>query len=255
AELPFARVLTLAGRRGRGRLRLEHRSQWVEIWVAEKQVVGLSSAYLPGASFGEMLVKKDRISRYALEAAQQEMDVGRRLGEWLISQSLLDQAELEELLAEHVLEKTTVAFSWRWYDGSWSYWPQEGPDNAQVLADLDLREAVFAGIGRHYDLDRLEMIFSKRERLRRALIPTTPYLDDLPVAARRLLRAADGRSSAISVRLRAGMEVRRYYQTLYALLVLDLIRFGDPVQGEELQRLLNEELFHEGDHRIEDSRK
>ncbi len=232
-DLPFARVLALAGRRGRGRLHLDRQGQWIDIWLADRRIVGLSSAYLPGSSLGEMLVRRSRLSPHALAEAQHLMPPTQRLGDWLREQGLLTPDELEAELQLHVMEKLTVAFSWRWHDGTWNYLAGETADASQIACDVELRHVVFDGIRDYYDLDRLEMIFSKRDRLRRAVIPTTPYFADLPVAARRLLRSADGRTNAIKVRLQTGMEVRRFYQVLYALWVLDLVRFGDPVRPGE----------------------
>jgi len=233
SDLPFARVLALAGRRGRGRLHVDRHGQWIDIWFDGKRVVGLATAYLLGSSLGEMLVRRNRLSPHALADAQRDLAAGRRLGDWLLDQSLLTADELEAELQRHVMEKLTIAFSWRWYDGTWRYFVGETKESAQVTCDVDLRQVVFAGIADYYDRDRLEMIFTKRDRLRRALIPTSPYFEELPVAARRLMRAADGRASAVKARLRAGMEVRRFYQVLYALWVLDLVRFGDPVKPED----------------------
>ncbi len=255
ADLPFARVLALAGRRGRGRLHLDRLGQWIDIWFNERRIVGLASAYLPGSSLGEMLVRRNRLSPHALAEAQTHLSPERRLGDWLLEQGLLVADELETELQHHVMEKLTLAFSWRWYDGQWQYSADEATGPAQLVCDVDLRQVVFAGIGDYYDRDRLEMIFSKRDRVRRAVIPTMPFFAELPVAARRLLRAADGRSSAVSVRLRTGMEVRRFYQVLYALWVLDVVRFGDPVKPNEADGEPAEEIFLDPEENIGSQRR
>jgi len=250
SEVPFARVLVLAGRRGCGRLRIERPGQWMEIWMEKTCIGAISSSYLPGNSLGELLVKNDVLSRYAVREGMSRLQPGQRLGRWLVENGLLTEDELNGELQKHVLDKLSVAFSWRWYEGLWSYIPNDQANGAQLRCEVDLRNLIFEGIGRYYDRDRLEMIFSKRERLRRALIPMTPHIDDLPVAARRLLKSADGRSSSVTVRERSGMEVRRFYQTLYALWVLDLARFGDPVKGEDPRRLRDEEIFLDHDETI-----
>jgi len=251
AELPFARVLALATRRGKGRLRVLLRDQWLDIHIDHTHITGLSSSYLPGNSLGELLVRNNRLSPYALAEWCENIDSNQRLGEWLVEKGLINEDELAREILQHVMEKLTVAFSWRWYNAQWKYRAGVGHEGMQLACDIDVRRVIFEGIHQYYDRERLEMIFSKRERLRREMIPTTPHIDDLPVVARRVMEAADGRSSAVRVRQRAGMEVRRFYQTLYAVWVLDLVRFGDPIEDEEVERLVEEETFREAEPRSE----
>jgi CheY-like chemotaxis protein len=228
SDLPFARVLVLAGRRGAGRLCVQRGEQWLRIWVSGEVIEGLASSYISDSSLGQLLVQQGRISRYTLAEAQAAIAAGTRLGEWLCQGGFLSSDELNEQLQRQMLEKLTALFSWRWYDAEWRYERLAEFTGAHVRSHIPVKKITFDGIARYYDRDRLEMIFSKRERLRRPIIPTRPFYDDLPVAARRLLNAADGLSSPVQVRARAGMELLRFYQTLYSLWVLDLVRFGEP---------------------------
>jgi CheY-like chemotaxis protein len=243
AELPFARLLVLAGRRKAGSLLVQRNDQWLRIWLEGETIVGVASSYISGTSLGRMLVLGGRIDGVTLSEAQVAIDEGRRLGEWLIENNLLEQAELEDYLRRQMVEKLVALFSWRWYDADWSYQPDAPTDAIQVSGHLPIKQLIFRGIMNHYDRDRLEMIFTKRRRLNRPVIPTTPYTDDLPIGARRLLQAADGRAISANVRARAGMEVMRFYQVLYALWVLDLVRFGDPVDTTPDAGRLEDETF------------
>jgi len=255
AQLPFARVLVLAGRREPGRLRVARHDQWIDIWLDREKIVALSSSFIQDNTLGQLLVRKGRMSIYDLQQAQTAIEGGRRLGQWAIEQGLMTEEELTRELQQQVMEKITSAFSWQWYDGDWSFQSGTSVREAHVLCDIPVKQVILTGITRHYDRERLEMIFSKRERLRRAIIPTSPFFDDLPVTARRLLAAADGRASAVRVRRRSGMEVLRFYQTLYALWVIDMIRFGDPVTPEEDREALEEEPFLEAGENIEFPRR
>jgi CheY-like chemotaxis protein len=243
SALPFARVLVLAGRRGAGRVCVERRSQWLRVWVSGETVNGLSSSFISDMSLGQMLIVQGRVSRYIIAEAQQQIAAGKRLGEWLCEHGYLTPAELEQQLRDQAMQKLTAVFSWRWYDACWQYEAATEPGEIQVHTAIPLRDVIFAGIGQHYDRERLEMIFSKRERLRRPLIPTTPHTGELTVPARRLLNAADGHTTAAQVRTRAGMELLRFYQTLYALWVLDLIRFGEPVKVDPQQPIPTKDTF------------
>ncbi len=234
SALPFARVLVLAGQRGSGRVCVERRGQNLRIWVTGETIHGISSSFITDLSLGQLLVINGRISRYILAEAQHQIATGKRLGEWLCDRGLLTPAELDRQLHDQAMQKLTAVFSWRWYDASWRYETDAEPAEIQAPTNIALREVIFAGIAKYYDRERLEMIFSKRERLRRPVIPTTPHFGELTVPARRLLNAADGRATAAQVRARAGMELLRFYQTLYSLWVLDLIRFGEPVKGDSL---------------------
>ena len=243
AELPVARVLVLAGRRGRGQLVIERHEHWLRISLKKDAIEGVSSSYIDAISLGRMLLLSGRINSDALRDAQPAVAAGTRLGEWLIEHGLLTKEELYQHLRQQITVKLTDLFSWRWYDAAWTYDPTDLPLNEHVAEHLGLKDIVFTGIAKYYDRDRLEMIFTKRRRLQRPLIPTTPHVDDLPVAARRILQAADGRSISAQVRARAGMEVLRFYQIVYALWVLDLVRFGDPVEDKGRTVGLDDELF------------
>lgn len=230
-ELPFARVLVLAGRRGVGRLLVKQREQWLCIGLAGERITGLASSYISGSSLGRLLLQSGRINHQILAEAQEAMTGGKRFGEWLVEREWLRQDELNEQLQNQVMEKLTALFSWRWYDSSWQFETGAKPEGMQVQTDIPIRRVIFNGITKYYDRDRLEMIFMKRDRLWRPVIQTTPYVDDTPVPARRLLAAADGHATPATVRTRAGMEISRFYQMLYGLWILDLVRFGDPAKS------------------------
>ncbi len=243
ADLPFARVVVLAGRRGNGRVLIKRHDQWLRIWLENKEIAGLASSYIDATSLGHLLVVHGRISRDTLAEAQPAIAEGKRLGQWLIENNQITENELLEHLHRQMTAKLENLFSWSWYDAKWAYEPATQPANIHVARHMGIRDIIFTGIARHYDRDRLEMIFAKRHRLRRPIIPTTPFVDELPVAARRVMRAADGRSVPGAVRTHAGMEVVRFYQVLYALWVLDLVRFGDPVEVDSSGRGFEGETF------------
>ena len=233
AELPFARVLVLAGRKGPGRLFVQRHDEWLRVWVDGDTIVGLSSSYISGTSLGRMLVEGGRVDGDTLAEAQLSLAPGQRLGQWLVEHGILPEDELDAHLRRQVAHKLSGLFSWRWYDACWVKEDRAEPAPIQVSHDLGIKDVIFDGITRHYDRDRLEMIFTKRHRLRRPVIPTTPHVEGFPVPARRVMQAADGRTIPPQVRTRAGMEVMRFYQVLYALWVLEFVRFGDPVEGDE----------------------
>lgn len=232
-ELPFARVLVLAGRRGVGCLAIRQREQWLQIGLAGDRLTGLASSYISDSSLGRLLLQSGRINHQILADAQAAMAGGKRFGEWLIEHEWLGRDELNEHLEKQVMEKLTALFSWRWYDSAWQYEAGDCAAAMHVRTEIPIRRIIFTGITKYYDRDRLEMIFMKRDRLWRPVIPTTPYVDEVPVPARRLLAAADGHAIPATVRTRAGMEISRFYQMLYGLWILDLVRFGEPIKSSQ----------------------
>jgi len=242
-ELPFARVLALAGRREAGQLLIQRHDKWLSLRMADNTIHSLSSSFLSNASLGQLLLREGRISRQTLWEAEAEITRGKRLGRWLIERGFLTEDELLENLHRQVQEKLQIVFSWHWYDATWHYKSPESAGEVQVQCAIPIREVIFAGITRFYNRDRLEMIFSKRQRLRRPVIPTSPYSEGLPIAAKRLLAAADGRSPSAAVRQQAGMEVPRFYQPLYALWVLDLVRLGEPLNKDQAGPAFDNDIF------------
>lgn len=254
-ELPFARVLALAGRRAAGQLLIQRQNNWLRLWVADNVINGLSSSFLSNASLGRLLLREGRISRQTLREAEAEISRGKRLGRWLIEHDFLTESELLVNLHQQVMEKLQDVFSWRWHDATWNYKSPDSTGDIQVQCDVPIREIIFTGITNFYNRERLEMIFSKRHRLRRPVIPTSPYSAGLPVAAKRLLAAADGRSPSAAVRQRAGMEVPRFYQTLYALWVLDLVRLGEPLTEEQAGPAFDNDIFLDTPEKAETPRR
>jgi CheY-like chemotaxis protein len=243
SELPFARVLALAGRRGAGSLQIERRDQWLRVWLTDDAIHAIAAGRLSGVPLGQMLVMQGRISRTTLNEAQAAIGPDGNLGQWLCDQGYLCHDELGRQIRQQVMQELTDLFSWRWYDGVWRYEANAPLADYQAECDLPIRNVVFAGIAKFYDRDRLEMIFSKRERLRRPIIPTTPFYEDFAPPARRLLDNADGRSTPAVVRARAGMELLRFYQTLYSLWVMDVVRFGEPIKPDPQQPSPDKDIF------------
>ncbi len=229
-QTPFARLIyEVIEHDGPGLLQIRKDDKKISIQILNKMAYSLNSDLLDGESFGRFLIKSNRIGKDALTRAIHS-DPDRDLKEFLIHNEILDAGEISEALIEFSEEIILELFSWESRSARYHFSHDARPSGSQVQLALHACTLIFEGVRRHYSNDRLGMIFAKKDRLSSVLYGTPKPPNTLPTTAHRILDAIDNHRSATEVMDASGLAPLRFFQTLYAMWVMDLTRFGPNIQ-------------------------
>lgn len=111
---------------------------------------------------GALLVKTDRVKKADLERMIDRQQGGQqRLGEMLLAEKILTEAELASFLKVQVSEVIFDTFGWR--AGTFTFYDNVPPPTAVVTLEMDLQNLIMEGVRRIDERGRLEEIFPDRE--------------------------------------------------------------------------------------------
>ncbi len=251
---PLARVLHEVAQGGRaGTLAIARGDERIELSTREGNVVGLRATSGLAEGMRAQLVDTGRIAEDAWSRLAAQAKSPNALPTELARRGLLAPADAWEMWTQVGEDLVLSLFAWEWRLGEYTFRASKKEKKPDVALALPIGPLIFEGVRRHYSRDRLGMIFSKRHRLKRALvgIPERPH--GLPAPAIRILAGVDNHRTAPEVLAMCGMQRGRFFQMLYAMWVMDLVRFG-PIMKSAAAAAPNlfeaaDEMFSEAERR------
>lgn len=229
---PLARVLHEIAQGGRaGVLAITRGDARVELSMREGNVVGLRATSGLAEGMRARLVDTGRIAEAAWTAVAGAARSPSDLPAELARRGFLAPADAWELWAQVGEDLVLSLFAWEWRRGEYAFRATKKEKKPDVALALPVGPLIFEGVRRHYSSDRLGMIFSKRNRLKRSLVGIPERPRRLPSAAIRILAGVDNHRTAPEVLALCGMQRARFFQMLYAMWVMDLVRFGPIVRS------------------------
>jgi hypothetical protein len=153
-------LLSLQHSRASGALRVDAEGVLTVVYVREGHPVFVEGG-LPADSLGRLLVQRGKISEFDLAQVEEQRmllqgrlrfgDVARRMG-------VLEPEDLEAALHEQVRQK--LARCLHWERSQHVFVPQEQGIELSPDAILQIEPVLFAGITRHYPLERVRDVIS-----------------------------------------------------------------------------------------------
>jgi len=160
-------LLSFLGTGGRtGVLVLERPDRESKVFLREGRPVFATST-AEELRFGSMLVRLGKVRADVLARALQRQP-GGRIGQALLSEKILTEAELLAFLKVQVSEVIFDAFAWT--AGAFSFFDEVPPPATVVTLEMDLLNLIIEGMRRLDDPARAEAAFPDRDRAVEALV-------------------------------------------------------------------------------------
>jgi CheY-like chemotaxis protein len=198
-----------------------------EMLLRDGVPVAIRSNFIRDDSLGQLLVSRGLLDPVALEhALSAAKKSGRLLGEVLIERGILSHSDLLALLAAQAKRKMNSAF--RWKEGTFAFTRGIRKLADAVPLDQDMLSIIIAGVGRHYDMAKLE------ERLyanKNDVIVQCDFAEieaaDLGLTERewRVRDLADGKHTLGEIIADADLSFARTFQVIYLMLLFGVIAF------------------------------
>ena len=152
-------LLSLAGRTGV--LSLERKDQETKLFLRGGRPVFANSTK-EELRFGGTLIRLGRAQRETVESCLEKKSAsGRRLGQVLLAEKVVTEAELAALLKVQVSEVIFETFAWP--EGHFIFWDGVPPPSNVVLLDVDLQNLLMEGARRIDARARLPQVFPDRD--------------------------------------------------------------------------------------------
>ncbi len=177
-----------------GLLRLTRDRELRAVFVEQGDLV-FALSNLPHERLGDFLLARDLITREQYEAAVQKPNARQRFGQVLVEMGVMSRETVEVHARQHLTEIILAAFEW----GSGEFAFEEGTRAAHdVKLDLLTPNLILMGVRRMTD----------DEAVRRALGPTTQFVELSPDAMTQLQRATlDGTEGFVLSRITGRMTI------------------------------------------------
>jgi len=160
-------LLSFLGTGGRtGVLVLERPDRESKVFLREGRPVFATST-AEELRFGSMLVRLGKVRADVLAQALKRQP-GGRIGQALLSEKILTEAELLAFLKVQVSEVIFDAFAWT--EGAFSFFDEVPPPATVVTLEMDLLNLIIEGMRRLDDPARAEAAFPDRDRSVEALV-------------------------------------------------------------------------------------
>jgi hypothetical protein len=158
ARLEVPDILTFLHMVGRtGVLALERPDQESKLFFRDGSPVYATSSK-DELRLGTMLVRMGKVKAESLERAlQRQRSAGHRIGQALLVEKLVTEAELASFLKVQVSEVIFDTFAWR--DGVFSFWEKVPPPATAVTLEMDLQNLLMEGSRRIDERGRLAEVF------------------------------------------------------------------------------------------------
>ncbi|WP_058867341.1 DUF4388 domain-containing protein [Chloracidobacterium thermophilum] len=177
-----------------GLLRLTRDRELRAVFVEQGDLV-FALSNLPHERLGDFLLARDLITREQYEAAVQKPNAKQRFGQVLVEMGVMPRETVETHARQHLTEIILAAFEW----GSGEFAFEEGTRAAHdVKLDLLTPNLILMGVRR----------MTNDEAVRRALGPTTQFIELSPDAMTQLQRATlDGTEGFVLSRITGRMTI------------------------------------------------
>jgi hypothetical protein len=107
---------------------------------------------------GTMLVRQGKVKAESLDrAVQRQQSAGHRIGQALLVEKLVTEAELASFLKVQVSEVIFDTFSW--HEGVFTFWEKVPPPATAVILEMDLQNLLMEGSRRMDERHRLSEVF------------------------------------------------------------------------------------------------
>lgn len=220
-------LLSLYQRHVNGTLVLKSWEEHREILIRDGLPIAIRSNFIPDDALGQILIARKVADRATIETALAEAKKeGLKLGEMLVQQGKLAERELKNILRNQAKRKMNSAF--RWKEGSFEFTPGQLDERDSLPIEQDMLSILIAGIGRHYDLHKLEerLYLNKDAVIERTdlanLVP-----EDLNISRHewQLINLINGERTLGEVIAESDLNFARTFQVLYLFMLFGLVRF------------------------------
>jgi len=155
-EVPDVLTFLNMGRRT-GLLAMERAEQETKLFIRDGNPVFATSSR-DELRLGDMLIRMRKVTAADLERAlASHRGRGYRLGQALLAERLLSQAELASFLKVQVSEVIFDTFEWK--DGVFTFWDKVPPPSTAVTLIMDLQNLIMEGSRRIDERGRLSEVF------------------------------------------------------------------------------------------------
>jgi len=178
-------------------------------------------------TLGAYLVRSGKLSEAEHRMVFEQMRrTGKRQGELLVANGLLNPHELYEAMLAHIKEKIIACFGWE--EGEYEL--EEGSEwSSDVLnLKLDPSRVILDGVARILELDRLEPVASLPDEARCFLRPDAPSALERLAITTSEARVYDlvSRGKTVGELVKSGRDDRlEVVRSLYGMYVLELVGF------------------------------
>ena len=241
ARIPVARLLYHFGKQKvTGVLTLFHEPHQMEVHFQGGLIVNVESNYLPDLALGLLLTKKHLLSPQELLSARKRWERdGGLFGQTLINMQLVDRAEINEALTEQRLKKIFSLFDWYWRSGTYAFEGDQNRVKAQPGFLVRHESIIVEGIRVCYDMDRLMMVFGKKNRMSAPAtlkaVAVNQILDGPGAADLQKVCDAIRQTGSLTKGLKASqMPELDFLQFAYTLYVMDFITFAEPAGSSDV---------------------
>lgn len=165
-EVPDVLSFLNMGRRT-GLLAMERADQETKLFIRDGNPVFATSSR-EELRLGSMLIRMRKVSSADLDRAlDSHRGRGYRLGQALLAEKLLSEADLASFLKVQVSEVIFDTFEWK--DGVFTFWDRVPPPATAVTLLMDLQNLIMEGSRRIDERGRLSDVFPDRDMLVEAL--------------------------------------------------------------------------------------
>jgi hypothetical protein len=165
-EVPDVLTFLNMGRRS-GLLAMERPDQETKLFIRDGNPVFATSSR-EELRLGKMLVRMGKVTAEALEAAlNAHRGRGHRIGQALLAERILTEAELASFLKVQVSEVIFDTFEWK--DGVFTFWDRVPPPTTAVTLVMDLQNLIMEGSRRIDERGRLAEVFRDRDMIVEAM--------------------------------------------------------------------------------------
>jgi hypothetical protein len=238
-------LLSLQHTRASGALRVDAEGVLTVVYVREGHPVFVEGG-LPADSLGRLLVQRGKISESILAQVEEQrmlMQGRLRFGEVARRMGVLEPEALREALHDQVREK--LARCLHWERSQHVFVPQDHGYTRGEDSILQIEPVLYAGITRHYPLERVRDVISpfwhEDIELRGDPVQIAQYFE-LDEVERELLAQLDGTCSMRQLLGEAGPYRERCGHLLVALSLTDQLELPEAVAPEESGPFIIEDL-------------
>jgi Domain of unknown function (DUF4388)/FHA domain len=179
---------------------------------------------------GSMLVRMGKVQPDVLEKVLSQPKKSGRIGQALLSQNVLNEAELASFLKVQVSEVIFDTFAWR--EGVFSFWDGVPPPATAVTLDMDLPNLLMEGVRRIDERDRLSDVFPDLEMVVEAVANPERVKHSVTLTPDewKVFFLVDGRRSLADIcRLVANPDDVATLQILHNLVLAKFVAVAPPV--------------------------
>jgi len=165
-EVPDVLSFLNMGRRT-GLLAMERADQETKLFIRDGNPVFATSSR-DELRLGDMLIRMGKVTAADLERALgSHRGRGYRLGQALLAESLLSEAELASFLKVQISEVIFDTFEWK--DGVFTFWDRVPPPATAVTLIMDLQNLIMEGSRRMDERGRLAEVFPDQDMIVEAM--------------------------------------------------------------------------------------